>query len=158
MKWFQEVNSMDELRKQYKKLLLKHHPDNGGKVSDMQEINAEYDLLFDRIKVENKSEGQSYTYDENEENTAFKEVVNVIIGYRMEIEIIGSWVWCFECYAYKEKLKDLGFKYAPKKKAWTWHFGDYKRYHKAEISLEDIRMKYGSQTVSHKEKQYVLNQ
>lgn len=42
MKWFQEVNSMDELRGQYKKLLLKHHPDNGGKVSDMQEINAEY--------------------------------------------------------------------------------------------------------------------
>lgn len=158
MKWFQEVNNRDDLRKQYKKLLLKYHPDNGGKVSDMQEINVEYDLLFDRVKTENKSEGQSYTYDENEENTAFKEVLNVIIGYRMEIEIIGSWVWCFECYAYKEKLKDLGFKYAPKKKAWTWHFGNYKRYHRTEISLEDIRMKYGSQTVSHKEKQYVLNQ
>ncbi len=158
MKWFQEVNNRDELRWQYKKLLLRHHPDNGGKVSDMQEINAEYDLLFDRLKAENKSEGQSYTYDEKEENTVFKEVLNVIIGYRMDIEIIGSWVWCFECYAYKENLKELGFKYAPKKKAWTWHFGDYKRYHKVEISLEDIRMKYGSQTVSHKEKQYVLNQ
>ncbi len=158
MKWFQEVNNMDELRGQYKKLLLKHHPDNGGKVSDMQEINAEYDLLFDCLKAENKSDGQSYTYDENEENTAFKEVLNVIIGYRMEKEIIGSWIWCFNCYVYKQKLKELGFKYAPKKKAWTWHFGDYKRYHKAEISLEDIRMKYGSQTVSHKQKQYTLNQ
>lgn len=38
---------MDELRAQFKKLLLKYHPDNGGKVSDMQEINAEYDLLYD---------------------------------------------------------------------------------------------------------------
>lgn len=158
MKWFQEVNNMNELRWQYKKLLLKHHPDNEGKVSDMQEINAEYDLLFDRIKAENKSEGQSYTYDENEENTAFREILNAIIGYRMEIEIIGSWVWCFESYAYKEQLKKLGFKYAPKKKAWCWHYGDYKRHYKQEISLEDIRMKYGSQTVSCKEKQYVLNQ
>jgi hypothetical protein len=149
---------MDELRGQFKRLLLKNHPDNGGNVSYMQEINAEYDLLFDRIKTKNKPEGQSYTYDENEENMAFKDVLNVIIRYRMEIEIIGSWVWCFECYAYKEKLKELGFKYAPKKKAWTWHFGNYKRYHKAITSLEDIRMKYGSQMVSHKEKQYVLNQ
>lgn len=158
MKWFQEVNNVDELRGQFKRLLLKNHPDNGGNVSYMQEINVEYDLLFDRIKTENKSEGQSYTYDEYHENMAFKDVLNVIIGYRMEIEIIGSWVWCFECYAHKEKLKELGFKYAPKKKAWTWHFGNYKRYHKAEISLEDIRMKYGSQTVSLKENQYVLNQ
>lgn len=158
MKWFQEVNNMDELRRQYKKLLLKNHPDNGGNVSDMQEINAEYDLLFDRLKAENKSDGQSYTYDENEQNQAFKDVINSIIGYQIKIEIIGSWVWCFESYTYKERLKELGFKYAPKKKAWCWHYGDYKRHHKQEISLIDIRMKYGSQTVSHKEKQYALNQ
>ncbi len=92
------------------------------------------------------------------ENRSFKEVLNEIIGYRIEIEIIGSWVWCFDGYAYREKLKELGFRFAPKKKAWTWHFGYYKRYHKAEISLQDIRLKYGSQTVSHKEKEYALNQ
>lgn len=92
MKWFQEANSRDEVRVQYKKLLLKYHPYNGGQVSDMQEINAEYDLLFDCLEAENKSNGQSYTYDEKEENTAFKEALNVIIGYRMEIEIIGSWM------------------------------------------------------------------
>ncbi len=158
MKWFHEVNNMDELRGQFKKLLLKHHPDNGGSVSDMQEINAEYDLLFDHLKAENKSDGQSYTFDENEENQEFKDVINFIIGYQIKIEIIGSWVWCFESYACKEQLKELGFKYAPKKKAWCWHYGDYKRHHRQEISLEDIRMKYGSQTVSHKEKQYALNQ
>lgn len=158
MKWFQEVNNMDGLRRKYKKLLLKNHPDNGGSVSDMQEINAEYDLLFDRLKTENESDSQSYTYDENEQNQAFKDVINSIIGYQIKIEIIGSWVWCFESYTYKEQLKELGFKYAPKKKAWCWHYGNYKRHHKQEISLDDIRMKYGSQTVSHKEKRYVLNQ
>lgn len=30
MKWFQKVNNMNELRVQYKKLLLIQHPDNGG--------------------------------------------------------------------------------------------------------------------------------
>ncbi len=51
MKCFQDVYSMDELRGHYKKLLFKHHPDNGEKVSDMQEINVEYDLLFDLLKA-----------------------------------------------------------------------------------------------------------
>lgn len=54
MKWFDGVTTVDDLRKEYKKLLLKHHPDNGGLVSDMQEINAEYDSLFDQLKDVNK--------------------------------------------------------------------------------------------------------
>lgn len=72
MKWFQKVNNMDELREQYKKLLLKHHPDNGGELSAMQEINVEYDLVFDCLKDKNKSDGQFYAYDKNEQNQAFK--------------------------------------------------------------------------------------
>ncbi|MDF2822018.1 MAG: DnaJ domain protein [Clostridiales bacterium] len=106
MKWFHVVKNMNELRKQYKKLLLKHHPDNEGKVSDMQEINAEYDLLFDRLKAETKSYGETRTYNENEENKAFKEVLNVIIGYRMEIEIIGKWIWCFQCFSFYFEQKN----------------------------------------------------
>lgn len=40
MKWFKNVTTLEELRKQYKKLLKSHHPDNGGTVSDMQERNT----------------------------------------------------------------------------------------------------------------------
>lgn len=155
MKWFHEVNTVDELRKEYKRLLLKHHPDNGGLVSDMQEINVEYDRLFDRLKDLHTENKKTYTYDENAENKAFKEVLNIIISYQMEIEIIGSWVWCFNCYAYKDRLKELNFRYAPKKKAWTWHFGDYKRHHSGEVSLDDIRAKYGSQKVTSQSKKTV---
>lgn len=56
----------------------------------MREINAEYDLLYDCFKSKKKSDAQFYAYDENEENRVFKEVLNVIIDYRMEIELIGS--------------------------------------------------------------------
>ena len=156
MKWFNQVTTIDDLRVQYKRLLMKHHPDNGGKVSDMQEINAEYDALFDRLKTRNDSDGKSYPYGRNEENNAFREVLNTIISYHMEIEIIGSWIWCFDCYAYKDKLKELGFKFGPKKKARCWHYGDYQRHYKAEISLSDIRAKYGSQKVSTETKQHAL--
>ena len=158
MKWFNNVTTIEELRKQYRELLRKYHPDNEhGDTKMTQEINAEYDLVFADLSKKTQAEHHSYTHNANEENKAFKEVLNSIIHINADIEIIGSWLWVHGGYEYRELLKSTGFKYAPKKKCWCWHYGDYNRYHKKEISLDEIRMKYGSQSVSHKSKQYVLN-
>ena len=46
MKWFNNPETLEDLKKQYKKLAFQNHPDRGGKTSDMQEINAEYCLLY----------------------------------------------------------------------------------------------------------------
>lgn len=75
----------------------------------------------------------------------------------MTVEIIGSWIWCFDCYQYKDQLKVLGFTWCSKKKSWVWHDGEYHRHHKKEIPLNDIRAKYGSQTVRNQVHQYSLN-
>lgn len=45
-RFFEGVKDVQELRKKYKELLKQYHPDNGGSVEIMQEINAEYDKLF----------------------------------------------------------------------------------------------------------------
>lgn len=156
-KYFAGVETVEELRKRYKELLKKHHPDNGGNEETMKEINAEYDRLSAQMSRENKADGKSTTYDNKAEDKAFREVLNQIIRYNMEIELIGRWIWCFNCYAYKDRLKELGFRYAPKKRAWTWHFGEFSRYHKGETSIDDIRAKYGSQKVTRQSKQYSLN-
>ena len=50
----------------------------------------------------------------------------------------------------------LGFTWCSKKKAWVWHNGQYRRHHKREIPLNDIRAKYGSQTVKNQSYQYSL--
>lgn len=156
-KWFAGVTTIEELRKRYRELLKQFHPDNGGDEETMKAINIEYDKLFDVLNKESKSDDQTDTYDQNAENQAFKEILNQIIGYKMEIELIGRWIWCFNCFAYKDRLKELGFKFAPKKKAWTWHYGEFSRYHKGEIPIDDIRAKYGSQKVTRQSKQYSLN-
>ena len=157
-KYFEDVKSIEELRQRYRELLKKYHPDNGnGSVEVTQEINAEYDRLFDVLSKEKHKGEETPKYDYQAENDAFKAVINTIISYNMEIELIGNWIWCFDCFAYKDRLKELGFKFAPKKKAWTWHFGDYVRYHKGEVSLDDIRMKYGSKKVHSKSKQYAIS-
>lgn len=145
-KWFKSVTTLEELRTEYKELLKQYHPDNGGDLHIMQEINAEYEVVFVMLKQQATASSES-AEQASEEDTALRAVLNEIISFDMEIEIIGSWVWCFNCYAYKDKLKALGFKYAPKKQAWTWHYGEYSRYHNGEISIDDIRAKYGSQRV-----------
>ncbi len=43
------INKLDELRVQYKR-----YPDNESELSNMQEIKAEYGLLFERLKAGNK--------------------------------------------------------------------------------------------------------
>ena len=157
-KWFTRIKTVQELRQRYRELLKKYHPDNeGGSVEITQEINAEYDSLFVILSEEKSANEETPKYDYQAENNAFKEILNAIIYINTDIEIIGSWIWVHGGYEYKELLKSVGFKYASKKKCWCWHFGEYKRYHKKEVSLAEIRMKYGSQTVHSKSKQFALD-
>ena len=47
MTWFQNVSTLEELRKQYRILLKQYHPDNpGGSVAITQEINKAYEQAF----------------------------------------------------------------------------------------------------------------
>ena len=103
MKYFAGVKTVEELRKKYRELLKKYHPDNeNGRVEVTQEINVEYDLVFSILSKEEHSDSQSYTKEENEQ---FKAIMNAIIGFNITIEVIGSWIWCFDCYSYKDRLK-----------------------------------------------------
>lgn len=156
MKWFKNVQTVEELRRQYRILLKKFHPDNpGGSVEVTQEINREYDELFDILSRQQNANNPKKTYSA-EENAHFKEILQKIIGFNIEIEIIGSWIWCFDCYGYKDQLKTLDFKWASKKKAWVWHSEPYQKYHKGEIPLEQIREKYGTQKLRKRSTQTAL--
>lgn len=156
-KYFVGVKTIEELRQRYRELLKKCHPDNeGGSVEITQEINAEYDRLFEVLSKEKQSDEENPKYDYKAENDAFKEVLSKIIHINSDVEIIGSWIWVHSGYEYKELLKSSGFKFAPKKKCWCWHFGDYVRYRKGGRGLEEIRQKYGSKKVNSKSKQYAI--
>lgn len=62
MKFFKNVETLEDLRNQYKKLVFIHHPDKGGKVEDMQALNNEYDELYKVYKNKRKSaDGTIYT-------------------------------------------------------------------------------------------------
>lgn len=160
MKWFNNPETLEDLKKQYKKLVFKHHPDMGGKTSDMQEINAEYEKLFAKLKNVHKS-ASGETYTAKEENTEtpeeFREILEKLIHLEgIEIEICGSWIWITgNTFPNREALKSLKFKYSKNKNAWYFHKEGYKKHGKKSFSLDEIRDLWGSEKV-HTERQETL--
>ena len=50
MTYFKNINSIEDLKKLYRKLCQKNHPDNGGNVETMAKINNEYAERFNELK------------------------------------------------------------------------------------------------------------
>jgi DnaJ-class molecular chaperone len=60
--YFKNCTTIEELKKEYKRLMLLYHPDiNPEGLTKAQEINAEYDEMFPRLKdVHKTAEGKEY--------------------------------------------------------------------------------------------------
>lgn len=153
MKWFTNPTTLEELKKEYKKLVFKHHPDKGGRTEDMQEINAEYDALFHRLKNTHKSaSGETYTAKQETTETPeqFKTILEKLIHLDgIEIEICGTWIWISgNTYENREILKELRFKYSKNKNAWYYHEEGYRKHSKKSFTMDEIRDLWGSEKVN----------
>lgn len=159
MTYFKNVDTLEELRKQYKELLKKYHPDNeNGSTEVTQAINTEYEKLFKVLKDrhESKTTGNDKdktTFDNMKydfsEDAKLREVLQQIISFsNINIEIVGCWIWVDGAtYEYKDSLKTLGFKWAREKKKWYYHTEVFKKRSNKKLSMEDIRNYYGSTEV-----------
>lgn len=152
MKWFTNPQTLEELKKEYKKLVFKHHPDRGGRTEDMQEINAEYEKLFARLKnVHRSASGETYTAKEETTETPeqFREILEKLIHLDgIDIEICGTWLWITgNTYPNRETLKELHFKYSKNKNAWYFHEEGYRKTSRKSFSLDEIRDLWGSEKI-----------
>ena len=146
--------TIEELKKQYRELAHKHHPDRGGNVDTMKAVNAEYDALFPQLKNVHKTrDGETYTAKQDSDETVeqFKELIDELM--KMDdiiIEIIGCFVWVTgDTKTHKERLKELRFRWHSKKVAWYLAPEDYRKRSRKDYALDEIRAMYGtSGTVS----------
>jgi len=153
MKWFQGVQNLEELRKRYKMLVVKYHPDNGGSNDTLAEINTEYDIQFKffQKKYEHSeeykkaTERQRQSYDTVKDQKIRDMVTKLSRIPNIVVEICGVWIYVsgatFSC---KEELKALGLHYARQKQCWYIHFDDYVKFGTRPSSMSYIRSKYGS--------------
>ena len=148
MKYFTAKN-LEELRKEYKKLMVKNHPDNGGDVAACQEITAEYKKLFDMFKAgQTPDEERKNKYDYKTDE-ALRNVINNIVSFDgVNIEVVGSWIWVDgNTFPYKEELNRLGYNSWNNRKKWHFSTEPSGKWHKKKMSFEDIQKKYGSEKV-----------
>ena len=146
--FFKNGNSRDELKKEYRRLVMLHHPDHGGDTATMQAINAEHDALFEALKARHNAEHDA-AHQTTETPEEFREIIDALLRMDgVEVELCGSWLWIGgNTRAYKEELKAAGCRWSSNKKLWYWrHEEDASSWHRGKTySMGRIRMKYGSQ-------------
>ena len=148
--YFTKINSIEELKKRYKELALKHHPDReGGNTAIMQEINNEYKYFCDHPTFEYKHEGDKADLN------IYPDVISKIINLKgIIIELIGAWLWVSgETKQHRTILKESGFWFAPKKSMWYFRPEGFKSNTHKPLEINTIRNKYGSDVIKQNERE-----
>lgn len=149
LKEFKNVEGINEAKKIYKTLAKKLHPDmDGGSEEAFKILNAVYtDLIEHKI----------YFSNDFKIDVELEKVISLILHFEnITIELVGTWVWVSgDTKEIKEKLKELGFKWASKKK--MWFYGEMKGRNPNEKSMDEIKSKYGSETLKSKEKKQIAS-
>ena len=146
-----KAETLEELKKAYKKYALIHHPDREtGNHETFIILQNEYHELFKKLQAKSTNEN-----DKKENSKTYTDIINAIIKHNVTIEIVGNWIWVTgNTYHIKDELKKLGFKWAKNKKAWYFTALPYKKKSKKTMSMNDIKSIYGCETVK---KQVALN-
>ena len=155
MKYFKDLNSMEAVKKQYRKLAMKYHPDRGGNEEVFKQINNEYEQAMEQAKINETKKAKTKKEEDfiksqymNSKN--FRNIIDKLIVLEgIEIEITGTWLWLRgNTYKYKEYLKsEFNAQWSKSKKCW-FISPQGKNFRKTRgykgKSMSSIRSTYGS--------------
>ena len=148
-KFFDKIENLEDLRKEYHRLAFINHPDKGGDVKTMQLINDQYDKLSKTLISCNETYSESRKEYEQQVSEELREKLSRIIHLPgIVIELIGSWLWLSgDTFNVREILKDEGFSFSHTKGAWYWHKGEYFKKSGQILTMEQIRDYWGHKKV-----------
>ena len=147
--YFDGYTTVDEIKTRYRELTKQHHPDLGGDEETMKAINAELETALASAMNGHYAEWRKENEDREHAGfsaAVFADILRQIIDWNMTIEIIGFWIYAFESFEYKDQLKELGFWFSKKHRAWIYS-GDKKRKIRSRYTTDDVRGMHGSETV-----------
>ena len=148
LKEFQDIEGINEAKKIYKIIAKKLHPEIGGSEEDFKILNEIYNNLI---------EHKIYFSNSSKFDIELEKIISLILHFEnINIELVGSWIWVSgDTKEIKEKLKEIGFKWASKKK--MWYYGEMKAKNPNPKSMEEIKTKYGSETLKSNEKKKIAS-
>lgn len=148
MKYFTTCHTLDELKKEYRRLTMIHHPDHGGDTATMAAINNEYAQRFEALKKAHNAQADE-AHQTTEAPEEFIAIISELLKYPgLIVELCGSWLWISgDTRPVKEQLKSAGCRWSSNKKMWYWHHSeDGAHWSRGRKTMNQIRQKYGSQT------------
>lgn len=152
--YFKECKNLEDVKKTFRMLAKKFHPDLGGNAETFKKINNEYEEAFEYFKNEYNSKAENEKKQNTETPEEFRDIINILIKLDgLEIEICGTWLWLSgNTYIYKDIIKSLNFRWSKGKKKWYFYNGITSKNHKIKGSktMEQIRSKYGSEVIESK--------
>lgn len=147
-RFFKSTN-IEDLKKEYRELAKKLHPDMGGDKRAFQDMQAEFIDLCQRLANVHKADETAQEDEGQEAPEEFASVINQVVTLDgVDIEIIGKWVWVSgNTYANKEKIKKAGFFWSSKHKKWYWNGGTHKSKKHSKMDMALIKAVHGCQKI-----------
>jgi len=147
------IKTLDDLKKQYYKLSMIHHPDKPtGNTQAFQDLQNEYEKLVKQILKGSKLSEEEQK-NEIEIDEALREALNSIMHLDVKIEIIGKWIWVSgNTFPVKETLKAANFTFIKKAGAPFWVFKGEESKGRGKLTIEEIRKLYGSKDIKGKKR------
>lgn len=148
-RYFDHCESLDEAKKEYKRLALKLHPDRGGDTAAFQEMQNQ----FENFRPASGKQKYKTEFDD----WAPRDFMNIIEALMkipgLTFDVVGSWIWITgDTRPVKDQIKeiDTGETY---KRGWSktktkWYFSPkgYRKRSKKDLSYDQITAFYGSQS------------
>lgn len=147
-KYFTKCKTAEDVKVRFKELAKQLHPDCGGNEEDFKGMMSEYTDVFNRLKdIHTSAKGEMYESKTPSTETpeSFANIINELIFMKgVKVELIGSWIWVSgSTKPYKEKLKDLKFRWSKAKAAW-YYTTSPKRRPRRNNTLDDLRNRWGA--------------
>lgn len=159
MRYFTNCKTQSDLKKRYRELCKKLHPDNGGNAAEFVEMQKEFEEAANgnAWRTFENASGETYTKDVNESPAEFMKTIETLLNLDgVNVEICGSWLWITgKTYNYKNTIKQLGGRWSKNKNAWYIHHEAYRKRSKKRMTLDEIRAIYGSTTFKKEEREKI---
>lgn len=109
----------------------------------MTQATEQVETAFDEFRAERG-------YEPKASADRVAELLYKVIRMNVRVELIGSWLYVFDSYHVKDDLKELGFWFSKKHKAWIYSGSPKKRF-RSKLTTDDVRARHGSEVIRERE-------
>lgn len=162
--YFVGVDSLETLKKKYRELAKKYHPDKpGGDLRKMQQLTADYEKAH-KLLLNNEGNAARATA-ERAAAVPLREAIEFAVTLPENINVVirGLWLWLEgNTFAAKDQIKSFKasdgnhFKWASKKKAWFFAAVPSSN-RRGEMSFDEIDRLHGRELVNERKRRIALN-